>query len=327
MQPTYYHPPVPETWRDPAWPLVSVAIRTHNDAATLERALDGVLAQTRDFDLEIVIGDDASTDGTREIIEAYRRRFPETIVTIFHPRRNGGRPGRINLVTLLRACRGKYTAWLDADDYWPEPRKLQTQVAALEANPACSASIHDSRVVYLDGAGEEIKPPAGEEILGLDRPSGILEQHELMGNRAMNFHNSSYLFRTRIYGTEPERYFSSVAGDYHLFLLISERGPVCYFNECWSVYTKAPSGMSELPDYQGRPALLKQLDDLRYYPTRFPALTVGPGYGRFAARYYRQLVKLGLRERRWGDVIRYGLRTIFTDPALTIRTIKRYFGA
>ncbi len=121
-------------------PLVSVCMVTYNHAPFIREALDSVLMQKVDFPFEICIGEDGSTDGTREICAEYARAHP-TIIRLFL--RTRSEPERkeyaafsaFNAVETMRSCRGKYMAILDGDDFWVSPSKLQEQVRAMEANP------------------------------------------------------------------------------------------------------------------------------------------------------------------------------------------------
>lgn len=125
-------------------PTVSVAIICFNQADYIEKALDGVFMQKTDFEFEVVIADDCSTDGTAEIIAKYQRRYPEKTVLLLASDNLGKHTGngRINLIRCLDRCRGQFVAHLEGDDYWTDPEKLQTQVEFLKANPDCSLCHH-----------------------------------------------------------------------------------------------------------------------------------------------------------------------------------------
>ena len=115
-------------------PLVSVCMTTYNHEAYLRRAIESVLEQQTSFGVEIVLGEDCSTDGTRALCEAYAARYPERIRLVTSAENVGW---RANYRRTFEACRGKYVAYLDGDDWWCDPHKLQRQVERLEADPAC----------------------------------------------------------------------------------------------------------------------------------------------------------------------------------------------
>jgi glycosyltransferase involved in cell wall biosynthesis len=113
-------------------PLVSVWMTTYNHEPYIARAMEGVLTQETAFPIELVIGEDCSTDRTREIVMEYQERRPD-IIRIITSEQNVGlheNDRRVN-----KALRGKYVAFCEGDDYWIHPGKLQMQVEILEANP------------------------------------------------------------------------------------------------------------------------------------------------------------------------------------------------
>lgn len=131
----------------PSDPLVSVCMITYNHAPYIREALDSVLAQQVDFPYEICVGEDDSTDGTRDICREYARRYPDKIRLFLRDRTNPARqtfniPFAHNGEETYKACRGKYIAFVEGDDYWISPTKLARQVAALESNPAATVAAH-----------------------------------------------------------------------------------------------------------------------------------------------------------------------------------------
>ena len=136
---------VPQTVAEP---VVSVLIVTYQHSEYIRDCINGVLTQKADFPIEIVIGDDESTDGTREICLEFAERYPGQIRFFLHKRQNNirilDRPtGIFQVAYNLFNCRGKYLAICSGDDYWQDEMKLQKQVAYLEANPSVSFSYHD----------------------------------------------------------------------------------------------------------------------------------------------------------------------------------------
>ena len=109
--------------------LLSVYIITYNHERYIAQAIDSVLMQKTNFEFEIVIGEDSSTDNTRDIIQSYISRYPDKIRLITSNKNVGA--GR-NAVRTLKACKGKYIASLEGDDYWITKDKLQKQVDILE---------------------------------------------------------------------------------------------------------------------------------------------------------------------------------------------------
>ena len=148
-------------------PVVSVQVLTYQHANFIRDCLDGILMQETDFPVEILIGEDESSDGTREICKEYAARHPDTIRLFLHRRENNiaihGRPtGRFQSTYTRFKCRGTYIALCEGDDYWTDPLKLQKQVDFLEGHPECVLSFHDGQMV--DESGHIIE----ESLLNLD---------------------------------------------------------------------------------------------------------------------------------------------------------------
>jgi glycosyltransferase involved in cell wall biosynthesis len=131
---------------------VSIAITTYNREKFIAQALESVLMQKVQFDYEIIIGDDCSTDGTQSILSAYQEKYPHRINTIFNAKNLGMNK---NFASVFKACKGLYIALLDSDDIWTSPTKLQRQVDYLEEHPECSIIFHDSRHFYEDGSQDD----------------------------------------------------------------------------------------------------------------------------------------------------------------------------
>lgn len=117
-------------------PLVSICSITYNHAPYIRQCLDGFLMQKTNFKYEIIIHDDASTDGTAEIIKEYAEKYPDLISPVFQKENQYSKGLRGFYVRFLfPKAKGKYIALCDGDDYWTDPLKLQKQVDFLEANP------------------------------------------------------------------------------------------------------------------------------------------------------------------------------------------------
>lgn len=126
-------------------PLVSISCTTYNHEPYIRQCLDGFLMQQCDFEYEILVHDDASTDGTQKIIKEYQGKYPEIIKPIFQTENqySKGIRGLIARFNLPRA-RGKYIALCEGDDYWIDPLKLKKQVETLEKNPNIDICSHAS---------------------------------------------------------------------------------------------------------------------------------------------------------------------------------------
>lgn len=126
-------------------PLVTVLVVTYNHINTFEEAIKSVLAQKTNFDFKIWVLDDASTDGSTELVKKYAELYPEKIVPVIRSQNLGAIQ---NVFQALQRINTKYFATLESDDYWCDENKLQIQVDILENNPDCSLCCHNSYRKY-----------------------------------------------------------------------------------------------------------------------------------------------------------------------------------
>lgn len=122
-------------------PIVSVHMITYNHGLYLAEAIEGVIAQKTDFRIELVIGDDCSTDNAREIALDYQRRYPH-LIRVIYPDHNAGM--HRNFRQINDACRGEFIAYCEGDDYWIDPEKLHEQVAVLSRLKNIDITFHSS---------------------------------------------------------------------------------------------------------------------------------------------------------------------------------------
>ena len=130
-----------------ARPRVTVCVITYNQERYIRECLQSLVTQKTDFDFEVIVGDDCSTDGTRAVVIDFAERYPHIVRPLFQPTNTGG--SRNNL-EVHAAARGDYVAHLDGDDY-ALPGRLQTQAELLDRDPACNAVWH--RVDFFDDRG------------------------------------------------------------------------------------------------------------------------------------------------------------------------------
>ena len=150
-------------------PLVSVHMITYNHEPYIAQAIEGMLMQETDFPIELVIGEDCSTDRTREIVMEYKRKHPDIIRVITSDKNVGANQ---NSRRTQKACRGKYIAFCEGDDYWHHPGKLQKQVDFLENHPeygmvhseANMRDLEKNRVTHNVYKTEGISHEDGEDV-------------------------------------------------------------------------------------------------------------------------------------------------------------------
>ncbi len=130
--------------------MVSVSLLTYNHEDYIKQCLDGIIAQKVNFSYEVIVGDDCSSDGTRQILEEYKDKYPDVFKLVLRKKNLGVTK---NLYDVLKRCKGKYIAGLEGDDYWIDENKLQMQVDFLESNPQYIGCAHE--VMMIDEFGKE----------------------------------------------------------------------------------------------------------------------------------------------------------------------------
>lgn len=210
---------------------VSVVTITYNHERYIAQAIESVLVQETDFDFELVIGEDCSTDDTRKIVSAYRNCYPERIRLLL-PERNRGMMA--NFVATMNACRGRYMALCDGDDYWTDPHKLQKQVDFLEVHPECSMVFHNAMRIHEHGS-EDPTP-----VIPADHHP-FLSIEDIVSRNSIP--TSSVMFRNGLVGDLPVWYHDLGMGDWPLWALVTQHGHAGYLNEIMAVYRVHSGGV------------------------------------------------------------------------------------
>lgn len=115
-------------------PVVSICCLTYNHILYIRQCLDGFMMQKVNFPIEILIYDDASTDGTQGIIREYETKYPNIVKPIYQKENQYSKGVRVGFVYNYSRAKGKYIALCEGDDYWTDPYKLQKQVDFLESH-------------------------------------------------------------------------------------------------------------------------------------------------------------------------------------------------
>lgn len=213
--------------------VVSVLTTTYNHAPYLRQALDSVLAQKTSFAFELLIHDDASTDGTSDIVRAYARRYPDRVRAIVQEENQYSQG--VDVYGFFKPLiRGAYIALCEGDDYWCDERKLQLQVDFLEHHPECVACVHQTELLDMT---------TGERYAVSDRGcDGVMDFSEILAGNNHSFQVSSLLMRTEaiLLPALPDFFAASAAvGDYPLSIFLALQGRIFYLNRTMSVYRYA----------------------------------------------------------------------------------------
>ena len=131
-------------------PIVSICCMTYNHVNFIKDCIEGFIKQKTDFDYEILIHDDASTDDNAKIIHNYEIKYPELIKVVYQKENQFLKQNALFNI-LFPMARGKYITICEGDDYWTDPNKLQKQVAFLERNKSCNYVFTNNSILTSNG--------------------------------------------------------------------------------------------------------------------------------------------------------------------------------
>ena len=236
-------------------PKVSVMVITYNHEKYIAQALESVLMQETDFDFEINVIEDCSTDGTQEIIMRYVRKHPHIVKSYFNKKNIGFKVTQKNFYRGFRTLSGEYLAILEGDDYWTSPHKLQKQVDFLEANPDFAICAHNTLKVYEDGSTDPHR-----FLYWGQRGDATVED---VINLRCFFHTTGILYRNVFNGTPPRQFRNKWSCDIFIMIAHAAFGKVHHIDEDMAVYRAHAAGR-----FSGMPLLdawFFNIDGLRRY--------------------------------------------------------------
>ena len=213
--------------------LVSILCTAYNHEQYIRSALESFVSQKTGFAFEVLVNDDASSDGTAAIIREYAEKYPE-IIRPFYQKENQFSKGigYIYENIFYPHARGKYFAFCEGDDYWTDESKLQRQVNFLESHPDYSACVHNTTLHYCNGSrpDELLIPGRGDhEVLYENVIHGPIDA----------YHTSSLMARREIIVQTPDFYRAATAhgfADYAWALLLRLKGGIWFIDRSMSVY-------------------------------------------------------------------------------------------
>ena len=210
---------------------VSVLMITYNHEKFIAQAIDSVLAQKVDFDYELVIGEDCSTDTTRQIILDYQQQYPDKIKLLL-PEHNLGMLK--NFTNTYKACQGQYIALLEGDDYWTSPNKLAKQVNFLDRNLDFSICFNDTIIIEEDSnCTPQLFP---------HRSSGkSLKIQDLLAHNFIS--TPSVMYRSGLVEDFPDWFYEQSMGDWTLHIFHAQHGKIGYIDEVMSAYRVHADGV------------------------------------------------------------------------------------
>ncbi len=205
---------------------------SYNHERYILEALESIAMQDFDSPIEIVIGDDVSSDGTQELIRNFKAAHPQFVWKDNLRKTNVGIAK--NFAETILSCTGEYIAVLEGDDYWVHREKLKKQVEVLDKNPLYSICYTTCREVNADGIDLKVVTgdrPASHDLKYLLREGWFMRTPTLM-------------FRNGLVKKFPNWYYSAYSTDYILHILLNEKGLAGKLDMVSAAYRKHINGVS-----------------------------------------------------------------------------------
>jgi len=213
---------------------LSIVLLTYNHEKYVSQALESILMQKVDFDYELIVCEDCSTDKTRDIILQYANKF-KNIKLLFN-KKNYGAPFTF-MMSKYNCSNAKYIALLEGDDYWTDQDKLQQQVDFLDKNLDFVGCSHDTEVFY-EKEQRRVSMSEGKTIKSVNGIADIIEN-------GFYAHTSSYVWRNIFKQGYPKEmcYNQTLMGDWLLSMLYAKNGKIKYIDKVMTCYRVTGNGI------------------------------------------------------------------------------------
>ena len=238
-------------------PLISVVMPTYNHEKSIANAIESVINQKGNIQIELIIGEDCSTDNTRNICKVYQQKYPKNIKLILNNKNIGLLPNYRNIFNI---CSGKYIAILESDDIWTDPYKLEKEVQFLEENPNYGL-IHTNYELYDEinnkkAIGNINTLPSGDIFIPL------LKDRNHIAALTVCFRKDLFDKYINIDSYIKEQ-FATI--DYPLWLELSKYSHVKYLPDITSRYTISPNSISNNKDVIKRKLFIDNIEKIQMY--------------------------------------------------------------
>lgn len=218
-------------------PKLTIVSLAYNQEKFIAEALESFIMQKTNFDFEVIISDDCSTDNTAKIIKEYAEKYPEIIKPIYREKNLGVNE---NYIDTLSKAESEYLIYCEGDDYFTDPLKLQKQVDFLDSHPEFSICFHPVRFFYEDNScSDEIFPSSKVRL-----HKKVLDLEDLL---IRNFiQTNSCVYRWRFNGNEKIKDIfpkNILPLDWFLHMLHAQKGKIGFINEVMSDYRRHKDGI------------------------------------------------------------------------------------
>lgn len=211
--------------------LVSIVCNTYNQKKYIINALESFVMQKTDFQFEILVHDDASTDGTDQVIREFAINYPDIVIPILEDENQYSKGVRITEMIINNFAKGKYIAFCEGDDYWIDPLKLQKQIDYLERNSECMLCFTNAYCEINGNREKKVMPWTPDAII---KESGIYNVGEI--EVADFIPTVSFVFRKSAFQNLPKIDSRAFSGDNYWKLGLTLQGYAYGFSDCTCVY-------------------------------------------------------------------------------------------
>jgi glycosyltransferase involved in cell wall biosynthesis len=261
---------------------VSVCMITYNHERFIREAIDSVLMQKGDFDSELVIAEDCSTDSTRDILLEYQKKHPDRIRLLLNQKNIGGNH---NLIHALSECKGEYIALLEGDDFWTSPEKLHKQVEYMDTHPECSLCFHKAIIFYDSNNLKKESLIPSRKIKPVSTIEDLLQENFIP--------TLSVMYRRKNIPSIPEHLTGFWMFDWPLHILVAKTGKIGYLDDTMGKYrrhdTSVCSKTGDIQCYLGIADMLRAVN--AYLDNRYDSViksTIARQYYDLSIIYWEQ---------------------------------------
>ena len=209
---------------------VSIYCLAYNHERFIRNTLESIINQKTNFAYKVIVHDDASTDGTADIIREYAGKYPDIIFPVYQKENQYSQHIDIFANYIVPLLEGKYLAVCECDDMWIDSDKLQIQYDYMSSNPDCSMCVHETKIIDVEG--NDLGRNFNNSEISRD-----YETDEIIDTGGGGlFHTSSFFERTEYRLAVPDVFSVKGVGDYPLSIWFSLCGRIHYINRCMSAY-------------------------------------------------------------------------------------------
>ena len=286
-------------------PFLSVAVLTYNQEKFIAQTLESILLQKHAYTYEIIVGDDCSSDNTKNIIESYVEKYPDIIKPLY----NRVNTGLIkNYFNILSHCNGEYIMQCAGDDYWL-PGKVEKQIAYMKNNNECGLLY--SKVFYFY---ENEKKFSTVSLGGSETNFSMLLYKHVIPAVTLVFKNSLY----RQYYREIEPNLKSwQMEDYPLVLWFSLKSKISFLDDVTAVYRVILSSVSHSSNLEKNTRFLNSVEDVSMYYLKLSQLESTD----IKDRVFRRIANDAIISKNRKLAISYLMKIVRKQPMDTIKLL------